>query len=178
MAARSRNLETAVESIEHELARATDELAFVRSRDDDRRSDPENDPPTARRPPGDPSRAGVDLDRTVARSDRGRFSAAPSAGTSTSEGGRFDRFTVARYNRTMGQVHARRRTVARLVLAAAALISLGLVTLAVLAHEPEPPVWLAVLPVIWMVPVPFFVLAFRGTHRVLRAVQFVLPEES
>ena len=77
-------------------------------------------------------------------------------------------FTVARYNSTIGNLKARHRRLAWWTVLIAAVISAILVTLAVLAHEPMPPVWLAILPVVWMIPVPFFVISFFSTQRVLR----------
>jgi hypothetical protein len=35
--------------------------------------------------------------------------------------------------------------------------------------------WIAVLPAIWMIPVPFFVLSFFVTQRVLRRNHLDLP---
>ncbi|MCI4354420.1 MAG: hypothetical protein L3K06_03540 [Thermoplasmata archaeon] len=84
-------------------------------------------------------------------------------------------FTADRYNRTIGDLKSRRRRLAGATLAVAGLISLALVTITALVNEPLPPLWLAVLPAIWMIPVPFFVLSFRGTQRVLRHNHLEVP---
>jgi len=46
-----------------------------------------------------------------------------------------------------------------------------------LSHEPTPAAFVAGLPVIWMIPVPFFVVSFRGTQRVLRTNPMTLEGE-
>ncbi|HEY6238348.1 MAG TPA: hypothetical protein VIZ68_04095 [Thermoplasmata archaeon] len=176
VAERSRTLEQSLQSIERELDRAAQEAAFVRA-------DAEL-PELGGEEPGSEGIAGRGEDFleedvveiTAPVPPLRRTPADLRAEAASLEAGRYGEFTVARYNRTMGDLQARRRTVARGVLVAATAISLVLVTLALLAHEPQPPLWLAVLPVIWLVPVPFFVLSFRGTHRVLRRTRFDLPE--
>jgi len=35
---------------------------------------------------------------------------------------------------------------------------------------------LAILPVVWMIPVPFFLVSFRSTHRLLRRERLELSE--
>jgi len=77
----------------------------------------------------------------------------------------------------MDALKARRPVVAVIALALAAAVSTLLVAVAVVAHEPEPPFWFAALPIVWMIPVPFFVLSFRGTRRILRRNHFDLPQE-
>jgi hypothetical protein len=84
-------------------------------------------------------------------------------------------FTVARYNTTISGLKARRRRIALWTVVLAAALSAALVILAVLAQEPTPPVWLALLPAVWMIPVPFFVLSFFSTQRVLRRNHLDLP---
>jgi hypothetical protein len=80
----------------------------------------------------------------------------------------FAGFTVLRYNSTIRSLKARRRRLAWWTVAVAAAISVVLVTLSVVAREPMPSMWIAFLPVIWMIPVPFFVISFFSTQRVLR----------
>jgi hypothetical protein len=77
-------------------------------------------------------------------------------------------FTSTRYNATIDGLKGRRLRLAIWTLVLAALISAALVALALWAREPVPSMWLAVLPAVWMVPVPFFLLSFWGTQRVLR----------
>jgi hypothetical protein len=176
VAERSRTLEHALQSIERELDRAAQEAAFVRAHSEAPEPAWEEPEPDENAEPSDDLFEANEVGRTAPISELRRSPADLRAEAASLEAARYGEFTVARYNRTMGDLQARRRTVARGVLVAATAISLVLVTLAILAHEPQPPLWLAVLPVIWMVPVPFFVLSFRGTHRVLRRTRFDLPE--
>lgn len=76
-------------------------------------------------------------------------------------------YTSDRYDRTVGGLRARRRRILGWTLGLAVGISAALEVLNVLAREPMPALWLAVLPVVWLIPVPFFVLSFRGTQRIL-----------
>ncbi|MGA8710652.1 MAG: hypothetical protein WB786_05420 [Thermoplasmata archaeon] len=92
--------------------------------------------------------------------------------------GSFEDFTVERYNRTVSKLHDRRLALGWGTVAAAVAISSSLLWLTLQAHEPVPPIWLAALPLVWMVPVPFFVAAFRGTQRVLRENRLELSEET
>ncbi|MGD0588243.1 MAG: hypothetical protein ABSA63_05550 [Thermoplasmata archaeon] len=92
--------------------------------------------------------------------------------------GSYEDFTVERYNRTVSKLHDRRLALGWGTVAAAVAISSSLLWLTLQAHEPVPPIWLAVLPLVWMVPVPFFVAAFRGTQRVLRENRLELSEET
>ncbi len=94
------------------------------------------------------------------------------------QSGRFAAFTVEKYNRTIGNLKERRVSLAGWTVALAAVISGVLVTLSLLAHEPAPPIWFAALPAVWMVCVPFFVVSFLSTQRVLRRNHLVLPEAS
>ena len=165
-------LRTALETMDQELGRASDELDFVRN-------EAWSEPGPGSRPATVP----------VPRPSAGSSSATDGrAGASTSlvptsrplppnATGSFQDFTVARYNRTVEELHARRRATLWVVLVLAAAISAALLFLTLKAHEPVPAVWLAVLPLVWMIPVPFFVVAFRGTHRVLREHRLELPEE-
>ncbi len=77
-------------------------------------------------------------------------------------------FTAEKYNRTIAELQGRRRKLVGWTLGCAALISAGLITLTAMYPEPVPALWIAALPAVWMIPIPFFVLSFRGTHRVLR----------
>lgn len=85
-------------------------------------------------------------------------------------------FTVARYNRTMNEFKGRRAGLATLTLLLSAGIAALLVTLVLYAPATDPPIWVAALPLVWVVPIPFFLLAFRGTHRVLQRNHLNLPE--
>ena len=146
-------LQGTVGGLQRELERAEEELQFLRTQ----RFLSETAPPS----------------EPVAR--RASSSSRQPADTATRRG-RYEGFTAARYNQTMGDLKLRRRRVALASLLVASLVSLLLVWVAFVFHGPEPPLWLEVLPGIWMIPVPFFVLGFRGTHRVLRRNHFDLPE--
>ena len=82
--------------------------------------------------------------------------------------GPFGAFTAQRYNQTIGDLKARRLKLAKYTAVFAVLISVGLLILTAIAKEPAPPLWIGVLPAVWMIPVPFFVASFWGTQRVLR----------
>jgi len=94
--------------------------------------------------------------------------AAPARKPSPPRPTQYGGFTVARYNATIGGLKARRRRLAWWTVLLAAGISAVLVALAVLAREPVPSLWLALLPAVWMIPVPFFVISFFSTQRILR----------
>jgi hypothetical protein len=76
-------------------------------------------------------------------------------------------FTAARYGRTVGSVQRRRRSLAGWTIGLAVLISGALLTFTYLAHEATPPLWLALLPLVWLVPVPFFIVSFVATQRIV-----------
>lgn len=168
MADQVQALRETVEQLALELERASEELRFMRS---------ENGIPE---PVGSPALAGAgpSLDGSHAAltggdggaSDRGPMAlgAGPPA---------YLEFTARRYNATMRGIKGRRRRLAVISLTLAVSISYVLVTLAVFEHDTFSPWWLVLLPVIWLIPLPFFVLSFRGTHRILHRNHFDLPEE-
>jgi hypothetical protein len=170
MADQVQALRDTVEQLALELELASDELRFIRS---------ENGIPE---PMGSPALAGPYT--------HGSHAALPGE-----EGGSSDRrsdpgpmalgagppayleFTARRYNATMRGIKGRRRRLAVISLTLAVSISYVLVTLAIFEHDTFSPWWLVLLPVIWLIPLPFFVLSFRGTHRILHRNHFDLPEE-
>jgi hypothetical protein len=79
----------------------------------------------------------------------------------------YGEFTAARYGRTVTAVQQRRRSLAGWTIGLAALISGALLTFTYLAREATPPIWLAVLPLVWLIPVPFFVVSFLATQRIV-----------
>lgn len=85
-------------------------------------------------------------------------------------------FTVDRYNRTVGSLEARHSRVAALTLLLSA--GIGALLIEIVIHSPpsNPSAWIVFLPLVWMVPLPFFLLAFRGTHRILERNPLDLPE--
>ncbi|MCI4317774.1 MAG: hypothetical protein L3J96_04485 [Thermoplasmata archaeon] len=151
-----------VATLREELGRASEELAFLRSgpgfdtQPSQRDRAPRADAPTVR-PTKTSGRSGGPASATDSR---------PA----------YDSFTVSRYNETVGEVRRRRRWLFGSTLALATGISAVLVAVAYLAHEPMPPWWLAGLPLVWMIPVPFFLASFVGTHRMLSTHSLELPE--
>lgn len=169
MESRSKELREAIDTIDRELARAGEELTHLRS------TEWEADDPGAAgdtlgrrgRPPGGgfPTEAGSWAPVRPA-GPRGPPGATVPA---------FEAFTVDRYNRTVGGLRGRWSRTAAAVGVAAALISLALELLLLRYWEPLPAWWIAVLPSVWMIPVPFFVVSFRATHRMIRRSPFELP---
>jgi hypothetical protein len=82
-------------------------------------------------------------------------------------GAPFGEFTAERYGRTVASVQKRRRAMAGWTIGLAVLISGALLTFTYLAHEATPPIWLAILPLVWLIPVPFFVVSFLATQRIV-----------
>ena len=158
---------TRINALENEVARANEEMTFIRTGQRDRHpvtGTVSAAPLPSLRPAPAHRAAPVASYRGVA-SPRAASSAPPV----------FAGFTASRYNQTIGELKARRRKLAGATLVAAGAISVALVVVTALAAEPLPPVWLAVLPAVWMIPVPFFVLSFRGTQRVLRHNHLEVP---
>ena len=153
MALRSQTVRDTVGSVEVDLERSVRELEFLRA----------EQARTPRPPVPLPARAS----RPAPAAGRG-----PAAAT-----GRYAEFTVDRYNRTMTRVKGRRRRMARWMVVLATLLSVGLVGVDLLFPNPQPAWWLGILPAVWMIPVPFFALSFRGTQRVLRRNHFDLAGE-
>lgn len=160
------DLKEDAETIDRELGRATDELGFLFSSE---ASDHDSPNPSAVRPSGVGDGAyGGEVARSAA-------AAAPSPPPS-SPASTYSHFTVGRYNDPGTALQARRRPLAWGTVVLAAGISALLFVLTLRAYEPLPVVWLAVLPLIWMIPVPFFVAAFLGTPRVVKRNRLDLRE--
>lgn len=147
-----------LETIHRELGRATDELGFLRSEEASENGTSDSGLP-ASHGSGDGTYGGV-VAMSVAAASPVLLPSAPTTAYAS--------FTVARYNDTVLALHARRRSLAWETVVLAAGISALLFALTLRAHEPLPVIWLAVLPLIWMIPVPFFLAAFLGTQRVLK----------
>jgi hypothetical protein len=145
MERRGSSLRVAVQTIEDELVRASDELAFLRER-----QEREYDPPPNGLPTPTPA---------------GRLGPAPPE---VPRAPPYEQFTAERYNRTVRDAAGRRRRVAAYTIALATIISAALLAVTLLIREPFPTPWvLGLLPVVWLVPVPFFLVSFRGSQRVL-----------
>ena len=161
MERRSTQLRRAAQVLETELRRATEEAVFLRSED-------------ARPPEPAPARPAVPP--AAAPVGRGNPQNAPEEASGT-EAPPYEQFTVRRYNGTIADLVARRRKLAVISVALSVAISAALLTVTVLAREPIPTPWvLAGLPAVWLIPVPFFVASFRGTHRILSREPLSLPE--
>jgi hypothetical protein len=87
-------------------------------------------------------------------------------------------FTADRYRRTVSAVKKRRRSMAVWTIGLAAAISGALLTFTYLAHEAAPPLWIAVLPLVWLIPVPFFFVSFLSTQRIIAQDALELAEGS
>lgn len=92
-----------------------------------------------------------------------------SAGSIQADGPVYRQYTAPKYDRTVDQLRSRRRRILGWTIGLAVGISATLELLNLVAREPMPSWWLALLPLVWLVPVPFFVLSFWGTQRTLRA---------
>jgi hypothetical protein len=88
----------------------------------------------------------------------------------------YERFTVDRYNRTIDSLRASRSTLVVLTLVLSAVVGVALLALVLYSPIVNPPIWVAALPLVWIVPIPYFLLSFRGTHRVLGESHLNLPE--
>lgn len=159
------SLRQTADTLSQEIHRAQRELEFVRGSGvaSPEPGDPEEtrEPPRLRTPP--PT---SDVVATVLPTGRVAVSARRVEGRPLPSA--YGEFTASRYNRTIGDLKARRKKLAGYTIGFATLISLGLLVLTAIAREPMPAWWVAALPAVWMVPVPFFIASFRGTHRVLR----------
>jgi hypothetical protein len=160
---KTEGLGESVAALREELDRAAEELAFLRARSAGP-SEPTSPPP--RSPPNAPPSA-----RPVIAAYRPSLRE-NSSGVSPS----YASFSVSRYNETVREVRGRRRRLFWTTLVAAAAISGVLVPVAYWADEAMPAWWLAWLPLVWMIPVPFFLASFVGTHRILASHALDLPE--
>jgi hypothetical protein len=115
------------------------------------------------------------VERATTNSNAGHSTSAESADIAEPNAP-YRSFTAARYNRTIGGLQARRGHIAAGTLLVSALLSAALLFLTLRAPVSSSTPWVSVLPVVWMVPVPFFVLAFRGTLRMLGRGPLLVPE--
>ena len=83
---------------------------------------------------------------------------------------------MARYNRTIDALKGRRNKLVVLTLLLSAAIGAFLTLVVLYSPVTNPPLWVAVLPLVWIVPIPFFLLSFRGAHRVVQQNPLHLPE--
>ena len=85
-------------------------------------------------------------------------------------------FTVGRYNRTIDSLKGGRARLVAWTLVLSAVVGVALVLVMLFSPIVYPPIWIAVLPLVWVVPIPYFLLAFRGTQRVVERSHLHLPE--
>ena len=78
---------------------------------------------------------------------------------------KFAQYTTERYNRSVGVLAKQRGKIGTTMIALAAAISAVLLVITYLSHDPTPSVFVAGCRWIWMIPVPFFVVSFRGTPK-------------
>jgi hypothetical protein len=170
MERRQKGLRSSVANLEAELARATEELTFLRTNGGFDGPDEEED---------DDGEVATARGRSAPSIGPGAPSASRTTGISPSganESPAYAAFTAARYDETVRDTQSRHGWVAGLTVALAIGISAVLLTITFYAHEAMPVWWLACLPVIWMIPVPFFLASFRGTHRLLGGQPLDLTE--
>jgi len=85
-------------------------------------------------------------------------------------------FTVERYNRTIDSMRGGRARLVTWTLILSAVVGVALVLVMLFSPIVYPPMWVAVLPLVWIIPIPYFLLAFRGTQRVVERTHLNLPE--
>lgn len=149
------------ERLDRELSLALRELEYIRLA-----------PWELRRPgnamlaedPTDPEEAAASPE--LAASDAG-----PRAGTAAP----YQAFTESRYRATVDGLTSRRGSLRTGTLAISVLVSLALFLVTLHYLRPATFGWLAALPMVWMIPVPFFASAFYGTHRILAGRSLRLP---
>ncbi|MGI0156543.1 MAG: hypothetical protein ACREDE_10500, partial [Thermoplasmata archaeon] len=169
---RSVPIQQTVATLEAELACARREFDFLRAR--------ESAPAVSSGTPllllPSPQR-GIPTSRgAIRRGPEGRRSRWGEQGTFAPPG-TVAWFTARRYNRTIGRIKSRRRRLAGVTFTLAIAVSVLLLALTLYFRESSPPLWIALLPAIWLVSVPFFVFSFRGTQRVLRRNHLELDRE-
>jgi hypothetical protein len=157
MGQRSRQVDRNLEALYLELDRAAQELEFLGSEGGFGFED--TTAPSAGRAEWDES----PTDRTK------RPAAASPTDSAHERNSAFLKFTAQKYDRTVADLHRRRRRLLFWTVGFGIGISAALEVVNYLSHEVMPPIWLAILPAVWLLPVPFFLLAFRGTQRTLKA---------
>lgn len=171
----SANLRQRVAAAESELDRITREYYFLRndgSTEGPSAGNPSSSPPWSEDVSTAP-RPSVATDNPSLTS--GSFTAIRAASTA-GEAPVYEGFTTDRYNRTIDSVKAGRAKLVALTLVLSALIGAALVVLVLYSPIVNPPIWIAALPLVWLIPIPYFLLSFRGTQRVLTRNHLNLPE--
>jgi len=176
------DLETTSASLRQRVAAAESELDRIRSEYYFVRNNGNNGvPSTGNGAPSPPwSEDGLTGSRASAGPEEpgltsGSFTAIRAA-SAASEGAVYEGFGVDRYNRTIDSVKAGRARLVILTLGLSALIGIVLLVLVLYSPIVNPPIWVAILPLVWIIPIPYFLLSFRGTQRVLTRNHLNLPE--
>lgn len=174
LSASSQALGGRVAAIRSELDKVTTEYRFARLRgltpepDHRERAYPADAPRPAVNPAGGEDQS--------LREPAARFRPQPVV-SARAAGAAYRGFTVDKYNETIDGLKARRRRLAVATLGLSAVIGAALAAVVLFSPPSYPPLWIAALPVVWVVPVPFFLLSFRGSHRVLDRNHLNLPGE-
>jgi hypothetical protein len=145
MSDRWQELQTAAQKLEQQMEGAAQEVEFLREQ--------------AGGPTDGSATRGPLLSASEALAARAASREVPAAP--------YEAFTAEKYGRTVAAVQKRRRPLAYWTVGFAALISGALLTFTYLAREATPPLWLAVLPLVWLIPVPFFIVSFLATQRIV-----------
>ena len=162
-----------VSAAESEIDRITREYLFVRNQARSNGGSP--GPPAPSWSEGEPDERHPSWDEGSPPLASGAFTAIHAA----SAGGTppvFEGFTVDRYNRTIDSVKAGRTKLVLLTLILSAGVGIALLALVLYSPVVYPPLWVAALPLVWIIPIPYFLLSFRGTQRVLERNHLNLPE--
>ncbi|HYA69846.1 MAG TPA: hypothetical protein VEH28_00565 [Thermoplasmata archaeon] len=171
----SATLRQRVSAAESELDRISQEYVFVRdhSRPAGALGEPSRPAPSWSEEDPESSRPG--WSESIPALSSGSFTAIHAASTSGSPPV-YEGFTVDRYNRTINSIKAGRTKLVILTLALSAAVGIALLALVLYSPIVNPPLWVAALPLVWIIPIPYFLLSFRGTQRVLERNHLNLPE--
>jgi hypothetical protein len=164
-----------VAAAESELDRITREYYFVRSNggvEGLSAGDGGSSAPWSEDAPSPPVPSGPSDNSHLAS---GSFTAIQAA-SADGEAPVYERFTVDRYNRTVDSMKAGRTKLVAWTLLLSAIIGVALLALVLYSPVVNPPMWVAVLPLVWIVPIPYFLLSFRGTQRILTRTHLTLPD--
>ena len=171
----SERLRQRVSAAENELDRITREYQFVRDRSNAAGSAAPDGPWAPPWSEGEPTPPTPSPASETSPVTSGSFTAIRAA----SRDGPppvYEAFTVERYNRTIDSLKGRRPGLVLWTLILSAVVGVVLVLVVLYSPIVSPPIWIAVLPLVWIVPIPYFLLSFRGAQRVLQRNHLNLPE--
>ena len=171
----SATLRQRVAAAETELDRITREYQFVRNRSNSVPPATSSLPAVPLWSEGEPDPPNPSQPLRGSALSSGSFTAIRAA-SSAGPPPVYEAFTVDRYNRTIDSLKGSRTQLVAWTLLLSALIGIVLVLVVLYSPVVHPPIWVAVLPLVWIVPIPYFLLSFRGTQRVLQRNHLNLPE--